>query len=205
MLLVGATALIVSCSSDEEQDDTSEAKEYAYTPDEMQKIQTFMDEYDVNLPGLVTSSAQPLPTVDDMLDLVKAIASMQTAVSHPVDMIKNTVTFSNMAKNNLMMSSEVETYSGSVSGEATEKGATIKYGLAWKNVDTSGRYGQVELTSLQVDDSRSNWSFNYIGFSYGFSGAYTFNYTLNFIASKKSAHYSCPFTISGSCNMFSGR
>ena len=54
LLLIGATAVIVSCSSDDEQDISSEAKAYAYTPEEMQKIQTFMDEYEVSLPGLVT-------------------------------------------------------------------------------------------------------------------------------------------------------
>lgn len=205
LLLIGATAVIVSCSSDDEQDISSEAKAYAYTPEEMQKIQTFMDEYEVSLPGLVTSSDQPLPSVDDMLDLVKTIASMQSAVSHPVDMTKNTVIFSNMAKNNLMMSSDVETYKGSISGKETEKGAIIKYSIAWKNVDTSGRNGQVEVTSVEIDDSGSDWSFNYIGFSHSFSGAYTFNYTLKFMASKKLTHYSCPFNISGSCNMSSGK
>lgn len=55
LLLIGATALIVSCSSDEDQAYNSEAKEYAYTPEEMQKIQTFVDEYEVSLPGLVTN------------------------------------------------------------------------------------------------------------------------------------------------------
>ena len=204
LLLISATVLIVSCSSDGEQDITSEAKEYAYTPEEMQKIQTFMDEYEVSLPGLVTSSDQPLPSVDDMKDLIKTIASMQSAVRHPVNMAKNSITFSNEAKNNLMMSSAVETYDGSTGGETNYEGAIIKYKIAWKNVDTSGRNGQVEVTSLQVDDSRSDWTLNYTGFSYGFSGAYTFNYTLKFSASKKTSHYSCPFKISGSCNMFSG-
>ena len=118
---------------------------------------------------------------------------------------KNTVIFSNMAKNNLMMSSDVETYKGSISGKETEKGAIIKYSIAWKNVDTSGRNGQVEVTSVEIDDSGSDWSFNYIGFSHSFSGAYTFNYTLKFMASKKLTHYSCPFNISGSCNMSSGK
>ena len=44
-----------SCSSDEDQTNNSEAKAYSYTPEEMQKIQTFMDEYEVSLPGLVTN------------------------------------------------------------------------------------------------------------------------------------------------------
>ena len=55
LLLIGATAVIVSCSSDEDQTNNSEAKAYSYTPEEMQKIQTFMDEYEVSLPGLVTN------------------------------------------------------------------------------------------------------------------------------------------------------
>ncbi len=205
LLLVGATALIVSCSSDEEQDNTSEAKVYAYTPDEMQKIQTFMDEYDVNLPGLVTSSAQPLPTVDDMIDLVKTIASMQTAVSHPVDMTKNSVTFSNVAKNNLMMSSAVETYTGSTGGEAKEKGATISYAIAWKDVDLCRGYGDVKVTKMDIDDSRSSWNINYIYLSHSFSGAYTLNYTLHFTASIKIGRKSYSFEIPGSCNMSSGK
>ena len=205
LLLISTTALIVSCSSDEEQDSTSKAKAYSYTPEQIHKIQTFMDEYEVSLPGLVTSSDQPLPSVDDMLDLVKTIASIQSAVSHPVDMAKNSVTFSNVAKNNLMMSSDVETYVGSKKGNSSYEGATITYEIAWKNVDTSGRHGEVEVTSVQVDDSRSDWTLNYTGFSYGFSGAYTFNYTLKFSASKKTSHYSCPVKISGSCNMFSGK
>lgn len=54
LLLISSTAMIVSCSSDNEQDISSEVKEYAYTPEEMQKIQTFMDEYEFSLPGLVT-------------------------------------------------------------------------------------------------------------------------------------------------------
>ena len=54
LLLISSTTMIVSCSSDNEQDVSSEAKEYAYTPEEMQKIQTFMDEYEFSLPGLVT-------------------------------------------------------------------------------------------------------------------------------------------------------
>ncbi len=205
LLLIGATVLIASCSSDENQDYNSETKEYAYTPEEMQKIQIFMDEYEVSLPGLVTSSEQPLPSVDDMLDLVKTIASLQSAVSHPVDMAENSVTFSNMVKNNLMMSSDVETYSGSTSGGKTEKGATINYTIAWKNVDLSGRHGQAEVTSMEIDDSNSEWNIDYVGFSYSFSGAYTINYTLKFSASKKKGYNSCSFSISGSCNMFSGK
>ena len=55
LLLISSTAMIVSCSSDNEQDISSEAKEYAYTPEEMQKIQTFMNEYEVSLPGLMTN------------------------------------------------------------------------------------------------------------------------------------------------------
>ncbi len=205
LLLVSATALIVSCSSDEEQYNNSEAKEYAYTPEELQKIQTFMEEYEVSIPELVTSSSEPLPSVDDMLDLVKTIASLQSAVRHPVDQAKNSVTFSNVAKNNLMLSSDVETYSGSTSGEKTEKGATIKFGIAWKNVDLSGRHGQAEVTSMEIDDSHSEWNIDFVGFSYTFSGAYTINYTLKFSASKKKGYNGCSFSISGSCNMFSGK
>lgn len=205
LLLIGATALIVSCSSDEEQGYNSEAKEYAYTPEEMQKIQTFMDEYEVSLPELVTSSNQPLPSVDDMLDLVKTIASIQSAVAHPVDMTKNSVTFSNVAKNNLMMSSDVETYSGSTGGETTKEGATIKYGISWKNVDLCRGYGDVNVTQMDIDDSRSSWYIDFKYISYSFSGAYTLNYTLHFTASKKSGRYSYPFEILGSCNMFSGK
>ena len=204
LLLIGATALMVSCSSDEEQETTSEAKAYSYTPEQIHKIQTFMDEYEVSLPGLVTSSDQPLPTVDDMLDLVKTIASIQSAVRHPVDMTKNSVTFSNVAKNNLMMSSDVETYSGSTGGETTKEGATIKYGIAWKNVDLCRGYGEVKVTKMDIDDSRSSWYINYKDLSYGFSGAYTLNYSLKFTASKKSGRYSYSFEVPGSCNMFSG-
>lgn len=205
LLLIGATVLIVSCSSDEEQDFTSEAKEYAYTPEEMQKIQTFMDEYEVSLPGLVTSSDQPLPTVDDMIDLVKTIASIQSAVAHPVDMAKNSVTFSNVAKNNLMIGSDVETYSGSTTGKSYNYGATINYEVSWKNVDITRGGGEVKVSNLSVDDSNSKWDINYVGFSYGFSGAYGINYTLKFVASKKlNSTGSYPFQVSGGCNMVSG-
>ena len=206
LLLISATALIVSCSSDEEQGYNSEAKEYAYTSEEMQKIQTFMEEYEVSLPGLVTSSEQPLPSVDDMLDLVKTIASLQSAVSHPVDMAKNSATFSNMAKNNLVMSSDVETYSGSTSGTSYNYNATINYTVSWKNVDITRGGGEVKVSNVNIDDSNSKWDINYIGFSYGFSGAYYITYTLKFVASKKlNSTGSYPFQISGSCNMFSGK
>lgn len=205
LLLIGATAVIVSCSSDDEQDISSEAKAYSYTPEQIHKIQTFMDEYDVKLPGLVTSSDQPLPTVDDMLDLVKTIASMQSVVSHPVDMVKNSVTFSNVAKNNLMMSSDVETYSGSTGGDAYEKEATIKYTIVWKDVDLCRGYGEVNVTQMDIDDSVSKWYINYLYLSYSFSGAYTFNYSLHFSASIKSGSKSYSFEIPGSCNMVSGK
>ena len=205
LLLISATVLIVSCSSDENQDYNSETKEYAYTPEEMQKIQTFMDEYEVSLPGLVTSSEQPLPTVDDMHDLVKTIASLQSAGSHPVDMTKNSVTFSNVAKNNLMMSSDVETYSGSTGGETTKEGAIIKYGISWNSVDLCRGYGDVKVTQMDIDVSRSSWYIDFKYLSYSFSGAYTLNYTLHFTASKKSGRYSYSFEIPGSCNMFSGK
>ncbi len=205
LLLVSATALIVSCSSDEEQYNNSEAKEYAYTPEELQKIQTFMEEYEVSLPELVTSSSEPLPSVDDMLDLVKTIASLQSAVRHPVDQAKNSVTFSNVAKNNLMLSSDVETYSGSTSGSSYNYNATINYVVSWKNVDITRGGGEVKVSSLSIDDSNSKWDINYVGFSYGFSGAYGINYTLKFVASKKLySTGSYPFQISGSCNMVSG-
>lgn len=205
LLLVGATAVIVSCSSDDEQDISSEAKAYSYTPEQIHKIQTFMDEYDVNLPGLVTSSDQPLPTVDDMLDLVKTIASIQSAVAHPVDMSKNSVTFSNVAKNNLMMSSDVETYSGSTTGNSYNYDATITYEVSWKNVDITRGGGEVKVSHLSIDNSNSKWDINYIGFSYGFSGAYGITYTLKFVASKKiNSTGSYPFQVSGGCNMASG-
>lgn len=205
LLLIGATALIVSCSSDEEQDSTSEAKAYSYTPEQIHKIQTFMDEYEVSLPGLVTSSDQPLPSVDDMKDLIKTIASMQSAVRHPVDMTKNSVTFSNVAKNNLMMSSDLETYSGSTSGETSEKDAIIKYSIAWKDVDITRGNGVVEVTSMHIDDSQSNWYINYVGLSHGFAGAYTITYTLRFSASHKKGSEVYSFSVPGSCNMVSGK
>ena len=205
LLLIGATALIASCSSDEEQNVTSEAKAYSYTPEQIHKIQTFMDEYEVSLPGLVTSSDQPLPSVDDMLDLVKTIASIQSAVAHPVDMGKNSVTFSNVAKNNLMMSPAVETYSGSTNGSSYNYGATINYIVSWKNVDITRGGGEVKVSHLSIDDSNSKWDINYVGFSYGFSGAYGITYTLKFVASKKlNSTGSYPFQVSGGCNMASG-
>ena len=175
-------ALCMSCSSDSDEFPVSECKEYKYSNEEIMQINKLKEDYNVDFEN-PSKSDKPLPTIKEMEELCKMIASLNSS-ARKTTRNGNSITNVTPKRVRRRAFSDALEYSGSYEGRGTidNYNCEFDYKVSWKNTNTSG-CGDVKGEVIQIRESGAgSWRLVYVGFSYGYAASHTLRYTFLFEA-----------------------
>ena len=184
--------VLTSCSSDYEEENSTNQKVQEYTPAEIQKIKQMQEDYEVKF-DIPKQSNKPLPTMEEMEELCKIIAGMNTS-KKDTKREGNSIVCSRNNRSVRRSFSDAQEYSGGYSGsgslEYNKPGSpygsydfgTFDYIIQWSKTNSSG-CGSVsgDVTHIRTENSYF-WSIDYTGFSYYYDGAFHIHYCFHFEA-----------------------
>lgn len=175
-------ALCMSCSSDSDESPVSECKEYKYSNEEIRQINKLKEDYNVDFEN-PSKSDKPLPTIKEMEELCKMIASLNSS-ARKTTRNGNSITNVTPKRVRRRAFSDALEYSGSYEGRGTidNYNCEFDYKVSWKNTNTSG-CGDVKGEVIQIRESGAgSWRLVYVGFSYEYRASHTLRYTFHFEA-----------------------
>ena len=164
-LLAIAYGVCVSCTSDD--DYYAGGKQYSYSAGELAEIQEMQSEYGVDF-EFRKSGDRPLPSLEQMEKLCKAVAIMQQGAKHFVKK-GNAAYFTSERKRKTRIGVDSESYSGEYTTHNSNNGYGIfEYTITWSNVNPTWGTGSVDYSILS-EPSISGIYFEY-GFDYSYVG-----------------------------------
>lgn len=177
-------AFCLSCASDVDDMPSQENVVNKYSEAEIHKIKQLQEDYEVEF-SIPNSSTEPLPSIDEIEELCKMVAKMNTATKHGVK-DGNTVRFS-VPHRTRSLSRANESHSGSFKTTGTiDDYAYFDYEITWS---TSGEsYTDVQGKVISIT-CFSGWDLCFNRFSASPNGLYKISYTFYFDATTPQNHH----------------
>lgn len=175
MVMAGCTA---------EEDGSADGKVYKYTEAQLQEIADLQEEYGVTLTSFVKESDEPLPTMEDMQNLIAQVAELQSAFKNATRRTDESVAFSNVRKgvHPLMTDSGIETYSGKKSGDFDSRYGRYSFTIKWSGLDFTRGNGSVTLE--HDEDADYPWRIILKHWEYHLEGGYGIRIKLDYVVKK---------------------
>lgn len=176
-------AFCLSCSSDTDDISSQENTVNKYSEAEIQKIKQLQEDYGVEF-SIPNSSIEPLASIDEIEELCKMVAIMNTATKHGIRN-GNIVRFS-VHHRTRSLSKAKESYSGSLKSTGTiDDCAYFDYEITWR---TSGEfYDDVQGRVISIT-CYSGWDLCFNRFSASPDGLYKISYIFYFDAITPQSH-----------------
>lgn len=202
VVFVAMGMVMAGCSAEVNDDAAGGSKTYKYTAAQPQEIADLQEEYGVKLNSFATESDEPLPTVEEMKNLVAMIAEMQGTLAHTTSRGENRLKYSNDIKRNhlMMVSPELETYKGSHTGSTSNYTGSFSYTISWNFVGPKNDNGTFNL--VHEEYSVSGWDVSYLHWHHYFVGSNKLGFTISYCAVPSGkVNPKNYFDISGTCEL----